>query len=297
MILKFRQLARLQAPADDTPESGTDVAEMEPGDSGEAEEQAEELGDAVDEQAEEAQEELIVTIGDQEHKDEEEASAPNWVKELRKKNKEDQKRLRELEEENRKLKGGAPVEQEPKEPELEDFDYDADLFKKAMREYFDKKSKFEAKQAEQAKAQEEINKEWQAKNEAYAKAKSRFNADKMAEAESEVTSVLSPARQAMLMDVSDDPAAMVVALGQNPEILRKIASIKSDGQAIKEMVKVEMQMKVQSKGKTPPPPERTISGSGRTPNSTANRLEELREKAHKTGDMTEYLAEKRRQKS
>ena len=297
MILKFRQLARLQAPADDTPESGTDVAEMESGDTSEAEEQAEELGDAVDEQAEEAQEELIVTIGDQEHKDEEEASAPNWVKELRKKNKEDQKRLRELEEENRKLKGGAPVEQEPKEPELEDFDYDADLFKKAMREYFDKKSKFEAKQAEQAKAQEEINKEWQAKNEAYAKAKSRFNAEKMAEAESEVTSVLSPARQAMLMDVSDDPAAMVVALGQNPEILRKIASIKSDGQAIKEMVKVEMQMKVQSKGKTPPPPERTISGSGRTPSSTANRLEELREKAHKTGDMTEYLAEKRRQKA
>jgi hypothetical protein len=296
MILKFRQLARLQAPADDTPESGTDVAEMEPGDTSEAEEQAEELGDAVDEQAEEAQEELIVTIGDQEHKEDEEA-APNWVKELRKKNKEDQKRLRELEEENRKLKGGVPVEQEPKEPELEDFDYDADLFKKAMREYFDKKSKFEAKQAEQAKAQEEINKEWQAKNEAYAKAKSRFNAEKMADAESEVTSVLSPARQAMLMDVSDDPAAMVVALGQNPEILRKIASIKSDGQAIKEMVKVEMQMKVQSKGKTPPPPERTISGSGRTAGSSANRLEELREKAHKTGDMTEYLAEKRRQKA
>lgn len=143
---------------------------------------------------------------------------------------------------------------------------------------------------------DEQQKEWQARQETYKEAKARFDAEEMQEAEEEVVSTLSPARQAMLLDVADDAAALVLALGKNPEVLRKLASIKSDGQAIKEMVKIEMNMKVTPKGNKPPPPERTLTGSGKTAGGAKATLERLYEKAQETGDYSEYLAEKRRQK-
>jgi hypothetical protein len=47
--------------------------------------------------APEEPEEVIVTIGDEQPAEEEEQPSKNWVNELRKKNREDQKRIRELE--------------------------------------------------------------------------------------------------------------------------------------------------------------------------------------------------------
>ena len=98
------------------------------------------------------------------------------------------------------------------------------------------------------------------------------------------------------MDMADDSATLVVALGSNPEVLRKLAGIKSDAKFIKELTKVEMQIKVASKGKTAPPPERTISGSGKTPGSSQASIDRLYEKAEKSGDYTEYYAAKSKSK-
>jgi hypothetical protein len=55
-----------------------------------------------------------------------------------------------------------------------------------------------------------------------------------------------------------------------------------------------MNIKVQTKSKTPPPPERTISGSGKTPGAAAATLESLKAEAQRTGEYVKYLAEKRR---
>lgn len=248
---------------------------------------ATELGNDVDE--------LIVTIEGEEQQEEDDRAAPSWVRELRKRDREKSKRLRELEEENNRLKGGAApsVDDPGKEPELEDFDYDADQFKAAFKEWTTKKAQVEQKKEAIRRQQEEAAKEWQAVQETYAKGKARFPKEKMAEAEEEVVSVLSGPRQAMLMDMADDSAQLVIALGSSPETLRKLAAIKSDAKFIKELAKVEMNVKVQPK-KTPPPPERTISGSGKTPGATANKLDSLRAEAEKSGDYSKYFAEKRR---
>lgn len=286
----FNRLHRLRSKEED--ESGTDTLEdiqeeedIDP-DNPDGEPQAEEQeGEAASE------DELIVTIEGAEQ-DEEEAKAPNWVKELRKKNREDQKRIRELEE--RLAQGAAPQSDDPgKEPELEDFDYDADAFKAAFKEWTAKKARVEQQKEAIKRQQEEAAKEWEAVQQGYVKAKARFPAAKMQEAEDEVVSVLPGPRQAMLMDVADDPAQLVIALGTNPETLRKLATIKSDIKFVKELVKIEGKITVQSK-KTPPPPERTISGSGKSPGATANNLDKLKAEAEKTGDYSKYFAEKRR---
>ena len=287
----LKKHARLLAPADDLPEGGTDIAEEV---DHEREEQDE--SEQTEGQEEETTEEgLTATIGEPEE-EEEEHKAPGWIKELRKENREKAKKLKEMEAELQKLRGGQSAPEPLKKPKLEDFDYDSEEFEKAMDKFYAVKAEQDKLDAVRKQAEDEQQKEWQARQDTYKEAKARFDAEEMQEAEEEVVSTLSPARQAMLLDVVDDPAAMVIALAKNPEALRKLATIKSDGRAIKEMVLMEANMKITPKGNKPPPPERTISGSGKTAGSVRTSLEKLKEEAERTGDYSKYYAEKRKQK-
>lgn len=290
MILKKY---RLQSPDEDN--SGTDVAEIQDEevadqDNGDPEQLEQEPEAAGNESAEEI---TVVIEGEQE--EEHDPQQKPWVNELRRKNRENAKLLRQLQEENERLKGGAVSDKPLVKPKLEDFDYDSEAFVKAMDEYYAKKVDSDRKQAEIRAQQEAQAKEFQALTATYESGKSRFQKEKMMEAEEEVVSTLSQARQSMLLEIADDPAALVVALGSNPEVLRKLASVGRDAQFIKQLTLVEKNMKVQTKGKGPAPtPERIISGSGKTPGSAKSSLEALKADAERSGDYTKYYAEKRR---
>jgi hypothetical protein len=292
---KWHRINRLQSDTQD--EGGTDVVEeVAAEDTADGTKPEQELAEAGDDAgatgAEEQQEDdLIVTIEGQEKPDEEE-SAPSWVKDLRRKNREDQKRIRDLEQQLQARETGSA--QPPKKPKLEDFDYDADEFEKAMDAFYSAKAKHDAELEKQAQAREAQEKEWTERQQAYVKSKERFKPEAMKEAEDEVIATLPPGRQAMIIDIADDPGTLVYALGKNSAKLRELASIKSDGRFIKELAKLEMNIKVQTKSKTPPPPERTISGSGKTPGAAAATLESLKAEAQRTGEYGKYLAEKRR---
>lgn len=287
----FNRLHRLRSKEED--ESGTDTLEdiqeeedIDPENpDGEPHAEEEQEGETASE------DELIVTIEGAEQ-DEEEAKAPNWVKELRKKNREDQKRIRELEE--RLAQGSAPQSDDPgKEPELEDFDYDADAFKAAYRDWTAKKVEADKRKEERRKAQEEIEREWSEVIEKHQKEAAKFDKSAMAEAVAELEGVLPQDRRAMIIDMPGDTAALTLALGSRPEKLRQLASIKSQVKFIAALADFQKEIKVQSK-KTPPPPERTISGSGKSPGATANNLDKLKAEAEKTGNYEKYHAEKRR---
>jgi predicted RNase H-like nuclease (RuvC/YqgF family) len=86
--------------------------------------------------------EITIMIGD-EPVEEEVQAAPDWVRDLRKKNREDQKRIRELE--ARLAQTQAPAQtQLGKKPILEDFDYDTTAYESALADWFDKKRSFDA---------------------------------------------------------------------------------------------------------------------------------------------------------
>jgi hypothetical protein len=232
----------------------------------------------------------------------EEENPKPWVNDLRKRYREEQRARKQLEDELKALKTGARNDDVlPEEPTLEnpgtgrDEDaYDPDVFRRELRKWYEKKTEFDARQSQKRAQQEELEKEFQARQNAYIDGKKKYKPELIQEAEAEVTSVLSQQRQGMLLDVADDPAALVAVLGASPKTLREVAAIKSDARFIAELVKIQMKLTTKPE-KTVPPPERVVSGGGRTPGQSANKLEQLRDEARKSGDYSAYHREKERQ--
>src|SRR3972149_5754093 len=115
---------------------------------------------------------VVVTSGEEAPPTEEEAHAPEWVRELRKTNREDKRRIRELEE---KLTATKAAETKPaalgKKPTLEDHDYDTEKFEQALTAWYDRKREADQAAVQAEAAQKEQQKAWQAKLDAYGAAK------------------------------------------------------------------------------------------------------------------------------
>ena len=112
---------------DETPE----LMDGEPEEREEAEAETEEGDDDQPESDEEEAEELIVTIGEEPPPQEDETKAPEWLRNVRKKNREQARKIRELE---RQLEQSKPRDQTPQlgpKPTLESVDYDTAAFEKA----------------------------------------------------------------------------------------------------------------------------------------------------------------------
>ncbi len=109
---------------------------------------------------------------------------------------------------------------------------------------------------------------------------------------------LSQTQQGLLVVAGKDAAASIVyALHKNPRRLRSLAAITDPVEFAAEVGELRKAVKVETRTKTAPAPERRISGSA--PGAVSRgldekRLNDLREKAYASGDMTEYLREKER---
>jgi hypothetical protein len=268
---------------ENTAEEGTDLQILDPegvADTGAAEDQGEE--------------EVIVSIGEVAPPHEEEAKAPEWVRELRKKNREDTKRIKELEE---KLKSvtAEPAPTVGKKPTLEDFDFDSDKFEAALGEWFETKRKADEAAKAAKKAEEDASADWQAKLEGYAKAKTELKFADYDDAEADAMGSLNVTQQGIVIQGSENPALVIYALGKHPEQRNSLASIKDPVKFAFAIAKLEVQLKV-TKRNTPPPPEKVITGTGRTAGTVDSTLERLEAEAEKTGDrtkITRYKAELR----
>jgi hypothetical protein len=267
-------------------------------DQSDAEESNESESEASDEQeSEESEGDLVVTIGDDKpEEDEEYAKAPKWVKELRRKNREDQKRIRELEEQ---LKATKQTEDKPVEvgakPKLDDFDYDTDAYESALAGWYEKKRQADAQKAEAQKAEEAQKEAWEQRVQAYVKSKTELKARDFDETEAIVQDTLSATQQGIIVQGSDNPALIVYALGKNPKRAKELGAITDPVKFTFAVAKLEAQLKV-TKGKTAPPPEKTVaSGGGKTSSSVDSTLARLRAEAEKTGDYSKVIAHRRKQ--
>lgn len=236
---------------------------------------------------------LVVTIGDEEP-EEEQTAAPQWVKELRQKNREDQRKIRELE---AKLK----EKEEPqkpvlgKKPTLEGFDYDSDKYETALEEWYEQKRAVEAEEAEAKNSQERQQQQWQEKLSAYEKKKGELKVSDYEDAESVILDSLNQTQQGIIVQGSDNPALVIYALGKNSKKVKELAEIKDPVQFAFAIAKLETQLKVSGR-KSPPPPEKTISGTAKSSGAIDSTLERLRKEAEKTGDFSkvhEYKRQKR----
>lgn len=268
---------------------GSDNEEHEEEEQDENEDNQEEEQDENDNQDEE-DESVVVTMGGKSlasDEDPELKAAPAWVKELRKSSKEKDRRIRELE--AQVTKSSAPEAQQlptlGKKPTMEDpdIDWDADKFEARLTKWHDDKRAIEQAEANQRKAVEQREKAWQASVQTYESAKTALKLRDFDEAEDTVKSTLDVTQQGIIIHAAENPAVVVYALGKNPKKAAELAAINDPVKFAFAVAKLETQLKVQSR-KAPPPPERSISGTGRGTTGGDATLARLRAKAEETGD-------------
>lgn len=274
--------------------------------------------DGVEEQEEESEEEeqeedadgegevgdddggIFVTIAGEKPaaEEEDESVAPAWVKKLRKDHREAQKELREL---RAKINAPEPNKSVPvlgKKPSMEDsdIDWDAEKFEEALTAWHERKREIDQAEQSAKQQQQKQEEEWNQRLGAYSTAKTGLKVKDFDDAEEQVRNSLNVTQQGIIIQGAENPALVVYALGKNPKKAAELAGISDHVKFAFAIAKLETQLKVQSR-KSAPPPEKTISGTGKVSGSIDSTLERLRAEADKTGDMSKVLAYKRDQRN
>lgn len=296
-LQKQRLFHRLMAPAGEADAGGSDVVEPEQAE-GEAEASDEQEGDKEGEAAaEDEPDEVVITIGDKAPPEEEQA-APDWVREVRKTN-------RELARENKELKAKlhAPAEAEAlklgAKPSLQDDDveYDEDKYSAKLEKWHETKRQIEANAAKAQEAQEAQAKAWQTKLEGYGKGKADLRVPDFDDAESIAQEKLTVTQQGIVLQAAENSAMFVYAVGKSKEHIEKLAAITDPVKFAWEAGKLEASMKQQTRPKSPPPPVRLAQGSAKISGTTDSTLENLRAAAAKSGDYSKVLAYKNQKRA
>ena len=238
--------------------------------------------------------EVIVSIGEDAPPPDEQAHAPGWVKELRKANREKEKRIRELEAKLTQTTEKKPVALGAK-PKLEDFDYDADKFESALADWFERKRQADTEAKKLQQAEQAQKQAWQEKLDGYGKAKAELRVRDFEDAEAVAQELFNITQQGVVLQGADNPALVIYALGKNPKKATELAKIEDPVKFAFAVAKLEKELKVTNR-KAAPAPERMISSTGRVSGAVDSTLERLREEAARTGNMTkviQYKAQKR----
>ena len=238
--------------------------------------------------------EVIVSIGEDAPPPDEQAHAPGWVKELRKANREKEKRIRELEAKLTQTTEKKPVALGAK-PKLEDFDYDADKFESALADWFERKRQADTEAHKLQQAEQAQKQAWQEKLDGYGKAKAELKVRDFEDAEAVAQELFNITQQGVVLQGADNPALVIYALGKNPKKAAELAKIEDPVKFAFAVAKLEKELKVTNR-KAAPAPERMISSTGRVSGAVDSTLERLREEAARTGNMTkviQYKAQKR----
>lgn len=252
-----------------------------------------------DETAEAAEEsdEVVVSIGEEAPPAEEEQRAPEWVRELRKANREKERRIRELE---AKLQTTAQTENKPvslgPKPKLEEFDYDADRFEQALDAWHDRKRQHDLQTEMVRQAELQQHQAWQAKLDSYSKAKAELRVRDYEDAEAIAQEVFNVTQQGVILQGAENPALVIYALGKNPKKAAELAKNTDPVKFAFAVAKLEKELKVTNR-RAAPAPERVIQGTGRASGAVDSTLERLRAEAEKTGNYTKVLQYKRQKQT
>lgn len=250
--------------------------------------------------------EIEISIGDESlTSEEDDSTAPAWVKTVReqsrttsKDNRKLSKRVKEQEQEILNLKSGRGAEspEAPTKPTFEGCDYDEDKFENAISVYKD----WERGQSEKLKVQQgevdEQEKAWTSKLDNYETSRNELKVKHFEEAEDVVRSTLSDEQRGYIIDGASNPALLVYAIGRDPKRAEELSKIKNHTQFIFALAKLEKDVKVTKKRPTPPP-EGKITGSASSGSAANSTLDRLREEAVRTNSITKVMAYKRQMKN
>ena len=266
-------------------------------DTGVIEDDTEDSSDPVadQEESDDAEEEVVVSIGEEAPPPEEQTHAPEWVRELRKSHRELQRQNRDLQAKLQTTQTETKPVTLGKKPTLEDHDYDADKFEVALSDWFDLKRKAADVSARQEAEVMTQQKAWQSKLDSYGKAKAELRVKDFEDAEAVAQELFSITQQGVVLQGAENPALVIYALGKNLKKAKELSEITDPVKFAFAVAKLEKDLKVTNR-KAAPPPEKIVSGTGRSSGAVDSTLERLRAEAEKTGNMTkviQYKAQKR----
>lgn len=256
------------------------------------------ISDEQDEDEESDEDEVVISIGEETPPQEEEVRAPAWVRELRKSNREKERKIRELE---AKLNAAPATETKPvalsAKPTLESCDYDSDEYEQKLAEWYEQKREYDLEEAKVRDAQQAESAAWEKKLGDYEKAKASLKVRDYDDAEATALETFNVTQQGIVLQGSDNPALIIYAIGKNAKRAKELASITDPVKFAFAVAKLETQLKVTNR-KAATAPERTLTtGGGRLSGAIDSTLERLRAEALKTGDLSKVMAYKRNKKS
>lgn len=254
--------------------------------------------DAEDDPADDG--EVEVTFGekpdDETQEDgEDDEDASSVIRNMRKREREKDRKLRQAERELEQLrKAQQPQTAVPEllpKPTLESCGWDESEFEQKLIDWQKQANDVEQAKAKAQEQQQALVREAEAKRTAYQEGAKKLKAKDFSEAEEEVVSIFDQTRQSILLEVADNPALLVYALGKNPAQLERLSKITNLAKFAAELGKLEKDLKV-SKPTKPAPADTNLRSNAPTSGSS-KKLAQLEAEAERTGDRTKLIAYKR----
>jgi hypothetical protein len=287
----------------DTPDDDGEDADDD-GDGSDEDGADDEAGDAGDEGGN------VISLGEPvESTEDEDHRAPNWVRDLRKSNREKDRAIRERDAEIARLKGG---QQQTRvevgaEPDIDAYEDEFGTltaeakarFKADHAAWVTRKGEADKLQREQQQAQEASQREWETRLKAVDTAGAALKQKDHDEAVEALGDVFNELQMGMLIDAASDAtkaAQLRYALGKSPTEAARLAAIKHPVKFIAEIARLEAKLKVTPrKPATTPESNVRSQGGGAKASAVENSLERAREQARKTGDYSKVMELKREQ--
>lgn len=229
------------------------------------------------EQAEEQPDEYSLRIGDEEiqltEEDDEHVDgqpAPQWVKDLRKNNREKDKELRELRRELEQVKS-KPAEQQPMQqvdvippkPTLESCDYDEVAFEQAVTDWHEKKSRAEQSKQQQLRQQQEYQQRFQQRVEAHQKRASTLPVKDYQQMEEIVRAEVPDLHKEILIHCADEGSELIAyGLGKSQQLRQRVAAETDPLRAAFLLGQISKQVSLAPKAKKAIKPEPEVRGGG-----------------------------------
>lgn len=229
------------------------------------------------EQAEEQPDEYSLRIGDEEIQLTEEDDdhvdgqpAPQWVKDLRKNNREKEKELRELRRELEQFKS-KPAEQQPmqqvdvipQKPTLESCDYDEVAFEQAVTDWYEKKSRAEQSKQQQQRQQQEYQQRFQQRVEAHQKRASTLPVKDYQQMEEIVRTEVPDLHKEILIHCADEGSELIAyGLGKSQQLRQRVAAETDPLRAAFLLGQISKQVSLAPKARKAIKPEPEVRGGG-----------------------------------
>lgn len=236
-------------------------------------EEVETDGEQTEEQTDEyslrvGDEEISLTEEDDDHVDGQ--PAPQWVKDLRKNNREKDKELRELRRQLEQVQS-RPTEQQPQQqvdvippkPTLESCEYDEEAYEAALTDWHEKKGRAEQSKQQQQRQQQEYQQRFQQRVEAHKQRAAKLPVKDYQEMEEIVRAEVPDLHKEILIHCADEGSELIAyGLGKSQQLRQRVAAETDPIRAAFLLGQISKQVSLAPKPKKAIKPEPEVRGGG-----------------------------------